>query len=682
MLDQARPLPDPEIRRLTQWERPLDGRLEAEHVLHDRMATRVMAAQLRAKTRSGALNLAHLPGAKPHLSATGARLEVAGDLPEEFQVEHWRPDAHLDVALRLASAAPMVQADDVPDIRIAALRIDHGGGVQDLLFDDRPAQPARNAKQYLGLIDAMGRPKYRAWAHLAQAVGPGEALRMRRALGRMEGGSLAEATFWTAGAMLWGDAGPVRLSLRPLDPTALEGGATDPNRLRSDLVARLARGDLAWEVRAHRYVDDHRTPVEDASVPWPADDPVVLGRLVLPARNAAGIEAQNDAANVEAMAFNPWNTTAAFRPLGSFNRARKVVADAMDAHRTGMRFYVNIPIRNRVTTALLMRVFDVVEKRRTLHQLPTPLALMNLTIFRHRLRTRNLLDSDPPELVPQPRQPAPPIPEEMRSRRSFDGTMNDLSAPDMGKIGATFGRNMPPDPRPELLYTPDPHTISQELLARKDFIPATTINVLAAAWIQFQAHDWVQHSRYPLGRRDITVPMPEGRTWRNTPDGPEETEMRISGDRPVDPTESWPMVFPNRMSHWWDGTELYGPGEDHAMSLLEGPKFRMEDGYLPRNIRDLEVTGFNESWWLGLSAMHTLFAREHNTVVDMLRGAHRDWSDQRLYHTARLIVSALIAKIHTVEWTPAILATDIIDKGLNANWGGLTDPISKAGAWL
>ncbi|MEM7711689.1 MAG: peroxidase family protein, partial [Pseudomonadota bacterium] len=555
---------------LTPWERPLGGRLDEEHRLFAKMANRVMAAQLRAKNRSGALALAHLPGAKPHLSLTGARLEVADDLPAEFQVEHWRPGVQFDVALRAASAAPAVQGDAVPDTRTLALRIDNGDGVQDLLFDDRPAQAARDARQYLGLIDALGRSALPAWASLTRAVGPGEALRIRRALGRTESGSLAEATFWTAGAMLWGDAGPVRLSLRPLEPTPLEGAPTDPNRLRSDMVARLGRGDLVWEVRAHRYVDEARTPVEDASAPWPADDPVLLGRLVIPSRNAAGIEAQNDAASVEAMAFNPWNTVPAFRPLGSFNRARKVVADAMDAHRTGTRFYTDVPLRNRITTATLMRVFDLVERRRTLHQLPTPIALMNLTIFRHRLRTRNLIDSDPPEIVPVPRQPAPPIPEEMRSRRSFDGTMNDLSAPEMGKIGATFGRNMAVDFRPEMLHTPDPHLISSELLARKDFIPATTINVLAAAWIQFQAHDWVQHSRYPLGRRDITVPMPAGRTWRNTPDGPEEREMRISGDRPVDPTEAWPMTFTNRMSHWWDGTELYGPGEDHAMSLLEG----------------------------------------------------------------------------------------------------------------
>ena len=43
---------------------------------------------------------------------------------------------------------------------------------------------------------------------------------------------------------------------------------------------------------------------------------------------------------------------------------------------------------------------------------------------------------------------------------------------------------------------------------------------------------------------------------------------------------------------------------------------------------------------------------------------YRDWSDERIYQTARLIVSALIAKIHTVEWTPAILGTEVIDIGL------------------
>jgi hypothetical protein len=32
-----------------------------------------------------------------------------------------------------------------------------------------------------------------------------------------------------------------------------------------------------------------------------------------------------------------------------------------------------------------------------------------------------------------------------------------------------------------------------------------------------------------------------------------------------------------------------------------------------------------------------------------------DWTDDQLFDTARLVNCALMAKIHTVEWTPAIL---------------------------
>src|SRR5262249_9329485 len=68
---------------------------------------------------------------------------------------------------------------------------------------------------------------------------------------------------------------------------------------------------------------------------------------------------------------------------------------------------------------------------------------------------------------------------------------------------------------------------------------------------------------------------------------------------------------------------------------------------------------------------------------DELKRAYPDWLPDRIYNTARLIVSALIAKIHTVEWTPAILATDIIRVGLRANWyGAPKDWFTQLGMWL
>jgi hypothetical protein len=180
--------------------------------------------------------------------------------------------------------------------------------------------------------------------------------------------------------------------------------------------------------------------------------------------------------------------------------------------------------------------------------------------------------------------------------------------------------------------------------------------------------------------------MPGGRTWKNTPDGPPENLMRIAGNEALGvDRDGTQRLFADAASHWWDASEVYGADEAKVASLRDGAKLRLtDDGYLPKDTSGMDVTGFNESWWLGLSGLHTLFAREHNVLCDELRAHYRGWSDERIYQTARLIVAALIAKIHTVEWTPAILGTEAIDLGLKANWNGppSNDWLTRLGMWL
>jgi hypothetical protein len=82
------------------------------------------------------------------------------------------------------------------------------------------------------------------------------------------------------------------------------------------------------------------------------------------------------------------------------------------------------------------------------------------------------------------------------------------------------------------------------------------------------------------------------------------------------------------------------------------------------------VPGF----WLGLGMMQTLFALEHNAIAAMLAAAHPESDDETLFQRARLITCAVIAKIHTVEWTPAVTAHPTAVEGLYANWWGLAGP--------
>lgn len=298
------------------------------------------------------------------------------------------------------------------------------------------------------------------------------------------------------------------------------------------------------------------------------------------------------------------------------------------------------------------------------------------------------------------------MPEEAYRARTLDGSYNDLSAPRMGAgtsplSGSTFGRNVPfsavkvIDPNDP----PSPFEVSDQLLARQQFLPAKSLNLLAAAWIQFQVHDWVDHSRYRIGApgaRTVKVLLPGGRTWQNSEGGAHDPYMEIGDNIPHvthDPRLRGVPVFENQNTPWWDAGQIYGYAVADALRLRvqDGGKaraeLRLDAGYLPDHPdpaqSGVEDSGFNDNWWLGLSLMHTLFVREHNAVVAELRRAYPGWGEEAFYRTGRLVVAALLAKIHTVEWTPAILATEYIDISLNANWSGAPkDWLSQLGIWL
>ena len=147
--------------------------------------------------------------------------------------------------------------------------------------------------------------------------------------------------------------------------------------------------------------------------------------------------------------------------------------------------------------------------------------------------------------------------------------------------------------------------------------------------------------------------------------------------------EETSISFINEVTHWWDGSQIYGSDQETVDRLRSGVdgKLRINtDGTLPIGKNGVEETGFTRNWWIGLTLLHTLFAREHNAICDHLRKTYPDWDDNRLFNVARLINAALMAKIHSIEWTPAILPNRALDSGLNANWFGLLTNVFRAGS--
>jgi hypothetical protein len=306
-----------------------------------------------------------------------------------------------------------------------------------------------------------------------------------------------------------------------------------------------------------------------------------------------------------------------------------------------------------------------------------------------------------PVTNPAGRNQPPPFNPLLIEEREPDGYYMDLHDPEMGSgstndpnaipgvivasnPGARFGRNVPLQyayPEEGELLKPSPREISRRLLARDTFKPATILNFLAAAWIQFETHDWFFHGQ-PIRGNEFEIPIePSDSEWGTGP-------MRIRRTRP-DPTRlpndgKGPPTYVNAESHWWDASQIYGsdPATVERLRHLNndvtkprvphGHIFTEPDSLLPTDpATRRDMSGFTGNWWIGLSLLHTLFTLEHNAICDHLRREYPTWNDDRLFQTARLVNSALMAKIHTVEWTTAILPNPVLSIAMNANWWGM-----------
>src|SRR5262249_5024629 len=471
-----------------------------------------------------------------------------------------------------------------------------------LLMTNFPVSHARNASQFVGFARVMSGAKLLILPRLILEVGPFETVRMLRNVAKAARtiDSVALETYWSRGAILWGAAGPVRYLLRPArrSQAAPPASRWDPDYLHHEAANRLRGSDVKFDLFLQRYVDESRTPIEDGAIEWTEaiSPPIKVAHLTIPKLDVDSAEGRAMEREVDAIAFNPWHTTEEFRPLGGLNRARKAAYAASSAHRMNYVFREQIPLRNVIFGKLNSAFFLFVNCFRPWHRLGWHLGLLNLSAYRDELRKKNLIDTEwreaPPDVEPSPLS----VPESVRTIRTFDGTYNDLSDPKMGSINSTFGRTMQPVYRPEAFDDPNPITVSRELMTRNAFIPARSLNILAAAWIQFQVHDWVNHRRYDLGqdngRHDIVIPVPDG-TWQSHVKEKFAADMRIAGNEIARFADGGKYpVFRNITTPWWDGSEVYGDTEQNAHQLRERDSgcLKLVDGYLPVGASGVNLT--------------------------------------------------------------------------------------------
>jgi len=265
--------------------------------------------------------------------------EVLSGLPGHARHGLFVAPASYEAWVRLSNGGTDRQADNKPDIRGFAIKIrglgDIGGpgalgagpaASQDFLLINHPAFAFAGADEFVGLVKNLTRGPGALLGYLVSRYGFLGALGMMKRFARTFNTpftGFATQPFYSAAPIACGPYA-VRVRLQAASDDVKPGAAAD---WAGDFGGRLERGPLRFELQLQFFVDEARTPIEDASVDWPEDVApyVTVGVLTLPVQDVQSEAGKALAAAIESAAFDPWSALMAHRPLGEVMRARKVV---------------------------------------------------------------------------------------------------------------------------------------------------------------------------------------------------------------------------------------------------------------------------------------------------------------------------------------------------------------------
>ncbi|XP_048232394.1 alpha-dioxygenase 1-like isoform X2 [Ricinus communis] len=252
--------------------------------------------------------------------------------------------------------------------------------------------------------------------------------------------------------------------------------------------------------------------------------------------------------------------------------------------------------------------------------------------------------------------------------RTDDGTYNDPFNEGTGSNGSFFGRNILPVDQRDQIMNPDPAVVVSKLLARKKFTDTgKQFNMIAVSWIQFMIHDWVDHLE-DTNQIELTAPVEVQNGCPLKFFKFYKTKEVRTGFHDITTGAI------NIRTPWWDGSVIYGSNKEkleRVRTFKDGKLFVSEDGLLLHDEDGIAISGDVRNSWIGVSVLQALFIKEHNAVCDALKKEYPYMKDEELYRYGRLVTSAVIAKIHTIDWTVELLKTDILLAGMRANWYGL-----------
>ncbi|HXV38592.1 MAG TPA: peroxidase family protein [Nitrosopumilaceae archaeon] len=265
--------------------------------------------------------------------------------------------------------------------------------------------------------------------------------------------------------------------------------------------------------------------------------------------------------------------------------------------------------------------------------------------------------------------------------RTIGGTANNVENPNYGCVDSKLLRISGSD-YDDGISVPagqsrlSAREISNIVVAQTESIPNTVkANDFVWQWGQFLDHDMDLTPANP--NESFNIPVPAGDLFfdPNSDGNKVITLVRSLHD------DGTPREQINVVTAFIDASNVYGSDSTRAAALrtFSDGKMKTSDGnFLPFNIDGLPNGGGTSSTLylagdvraneqIDLTAMHTLFVREHNRLAEQVAAKYPSMSDEEIYQMTRKIVGAEMQVITYKEFLPVLLGSNAIPpyKGYN-----------------
>lgn len=263
------------------------------------------------------------------LGCFDARFAVAADLPNELRQGIFATERTFPAKIRFANATEF--DDTKKDFRGMSIKLFNvrgaslwgNSGQQDFLLNSYPALFAANPADFLEFIEATSDDKL--WRYF---IKPSHFYSLKVVVkGRQKIDNPFAIRYWSTTPYRFGDdkTQAVKYSVQSCSkPREHATGASNQNFLTDAMAEHLREQPACFDFMLQFQQDPVAMPIENAAVIWDEARSPFIKVATITIENQL-FTTPATVKNCEAMAFSPWQSLAAHRPLGGINRVRKAV---------------------------------------------------------------------------------------------------------------------------------------------------------------------------------------------------------------------------------------------------------------------------------------------------------------------------------------------------------------------